>query len=274
MQERFEPREPLAVGEHRLRDLRAIGAAVGEDLRPEALDERVADVVVGCQQVMDDLVARDRRGAPGAERIERSRLAGADPTRDRDRDRAAPCRTRQASPLLLVGLVLRAGLVGCRLVGLGLIGGRFRRDLRGRRLLHLGLGNLCDDLVSRIRGFLDGLRLDRCDHLVSRNLARLAATSATTSSAETSVSSTTSTASASSSAPSTTAAALVGNASSESFRSGIEWTDSAPSARGTGTASSSTRFSESERRRRSPSTSRIRTFTGSPCETTSRGFST
>ena len=37
---------------------------------------------------------------------------------------------------------------------------------------------------------------------------------------------------------------------------------------------SSTRFSESERRRRSASISRISTLTGSPCETTSRGFST
>src|SRR6266487_4537407 len=36
----------------------------------------------------------------------------------------------------------------------------------------------------------------------------------------------------------------------------------------------STRLSESERRRRSPSTSMILAFTSSPCETTSRGFST
>ena len=65
-----------------------------------------------------------------------------------------------------------------------------------------------------------------------------------------------------------------GNASSDSRRFGVRWTDSAPSARGSGSAPSSTRLSESDRRRRSPSTSRIRTLTGSPCETTSRGFST
>src|SRR4249919_3386829 len=63
---------------------------------------------------------------------------------------------------------------------------------------------------------------------------------------------------------------VVGNASSESLRSGMVWTDSAPSARGTGWSPSSTRLSESERRLRSPSISRIRTLTASPCETTSR----
>ena len=72
MQQRFEPGELLAVAEDRLRDPRAIGPAVGaQDTVTEAGDDRVADLVVRRQQVMDDLVARDRRGAVRAERIER-----------------------------------------------------------------------------------------------------------------------------------------------------------------------------------------------------------
>ena len=84
----LEPREPLAVAEHRLGDLRPVGpTVVAEDLLAEPRDERVADVVVRREQVVDDLVARDRRGAVRAERLERRRLAGADAAGDRDRDR-------------------------------------------------------------------------------------------------------------------------------------------------------------------------------------------
>ena len=87
MEEPLQPREPLTVGEHRLRDLRAVRATVGEDVLTELRDDGVAHVVVGREQVMDDLVARDRRGPVRTERLERRRLAGADPARDGDRDR-------------------------------------------------------------------------------------------------------------------------------------------------------------------------------------------
>ena len=72
MQERFQPGQLLAVAEDRLRDPRAVGpAVVAQDVVAETRDERVADVVVRREQVMDDLVARDRGGAVRAERSER-----------------------------------------------------------------------------------------------------------------------------------------------------------------------------------------------------------
>ena len=68
----LEQGERLAVAEDDLRDpRRGRGAVLTEDLLAEPLDDRVADVVVGREQVMDDLVARDRRGAVRAERLER-----------------------------------------------------------------------------------------------------------------------------------------------------------------------------------------------------------
>src|SRR5262249_15969977 len=64
-----------------------------------------------------------------------------------------------------------------------------------------------------------------------------------------------------------------GNTSSERSRSGVPSIGSESSARWV-TPPPSTRFSESESRRRSASTSMIFAWTRSPCETTSRGFST
>jgi hypothetical protein len=246
MKQALEPREPLSIAKDRLRDTRPVGAAVlAQDLRPEPLDDRVADVIVRGEQVMDDLVARDRRSAACPERVERGRLARADATGDRDRDRAGRSGARQGPlrGLFGLGLVRRrhgicfGGRLGVGNLGLRLVSGRLGVGNLGLRLVGGGLGRLHGglvDLVGRrlVLGLLRLLRSGRRD-----GTAR-------------------------------------GKASSESFRSGVVWTDSAPSARGTGTASSSTRLSESESRRRSPSISRIRTLTGSPCETTSRGFST
>ena len=233
---------------------------------------------------MDDLVARDRRGPVRTERLERRRLAGADPARDGDRDRMsrrgrgkpAPTRSRRPRPRLRArrsgfGLRLRLGL-GDRLdlVGLsGLLGARPRRPPRRpprrRPRRHRLGGRLCLDRLGLL-GLLDDSRLG--DDLVGVRLGNgLSSASAASAASTASVAS-------SSAPPRPRRRPPVGNASSESFRSGVECTDAAPSARGTGTAPSSTRFSESESRRRSPSISRMRTFTGSPCETTSRGFST
>ncbi len=61
MKERLEPRERLAVGEDDLGDVAATG-------RPEAVEERVPDFRVVLDQLVDDLVARDRRGAVTRER--------------------------------------------------------------------------------------------------------------------------------------------------------------------------------------------------------------
>jgi hypothetical protein len=51
----FEPRELLAVGEDDLRD-------VGPLRRPVALEQRRRNLRVLFDQLVDDLVARDRRG--------------------------------------------------------------------------------------------------------------------------------------------------------------------------------------------------------------------
>ena len=86
MEQALEPRESLLVAEDRLGDARPVGSTVlAEHLRAEPFDDRVADVVVRCEQVMDDLVARDRRRAVCAKRFERGRLPRADATGDRDR---------------------------------------------------------------------------------------------------------------------------------------------------------------------------------------------
>jgi hypothetical protein len=56
----FEPRELLAVGEDDLRD-------VGPLRRPVALEQRRRDPRVLFDQLMNDLVAGDRRGAVARE---------------------------------------------------------------------------------------------------------------------------------------------------------------------------------------------------------------
>ena len=90
VEQAFEPRELLAIAEDRLRDPATVRAAVlTEHPLSEARDDRVAHLVVGREQVVDDLVARDGRGTVRAECLEGGGLAGADSPRDRDRDRAA-----------------------------------------------------------------------------------------------------------------------------------------------------------------------------------------
>src|SRR5262249_28842012 len=104
-------RDPLAIGR----------AVVAQDALAEAIDERTLDLGVGREEVMDDLVARHRRGAVPAEAFERRRLTGADPSGDGDRERA-----RDAAVGVGVG---GAGLVGLLLLGC----------VRFRLLLGLGL---------------------------------------------------------------------------------------------------------------------------------------
>jgi hypothetical protein len=79
MEERLEPVELGAVGEDELPDLRAVR-------RPEPLEQRGADVLVVRDQVVDDLVARDRGRAVSCERTQRLALPGADAAGDRDGD--------------------------------------------------------------------------------------------------------------------------------------------------------------------------------------------
>ena len=102
MEQLLEEVERLAVLEDANGDPFAIGRAVlAEDLLAEALDERALHLGVGREQMVDDLVARDRRGAVPAKRLERRRLAGADPSGDRDRERAGQ--------VTLVGVLLLGG---------------------------------------------------------------------------------------------------------------------------------------------------------------------
>ena len=90
MEQALEPLQQLAVAEHAVADEAAIGTpVVTEDPGAHPLDERVPHPVVDGEEMVDDLVARHRRGAVGAQRREQGRLAGADPARDRDRDRTA-----------------------------------------------------------------------------------------------------------------------------------------------------------------------------------------
>jgi len=62
MQELLEPQELLAIGEHELGD-------VTPPRRAEPLEQRLADLLVVLDQVVDDLVARDRGGAVPRERL-------------------------------------------------------------------------------------------------------------------------------------------------------------------------------------------------------------
>jgi hypothetical protein len=68
VQQAFQPREGLGVTENGMSDRRPIRTPVlAEDARPQSRDKRFADDVVGGEEVMDDLVARDSRRAVGAE---------------------------------------------------------------------------------------------------------------------------------------------------------------------------------------------------------------
>ena len=58
-----------------------------EDLLPQSLDERALDLVIGGEEMVDDLVARHGRCAVAAEALERARLSGTDAAGDRNRDR-------------------------------------------------------------------------------------------------------------------------------------------------------------------------------------------
>jgi hypothetical protein len=87
MEKRFQPGERLPVLEDDLGDGGTVDrAGVVEDAGAELLEQRAPDVRVLAQQLVDDVVARDRRGAMARERLQRLRLPGPDSPRDRDRD--------------------------------------------------------------------------------------------------------------------------------------------------------------------------------------------
>src|SRR5262245_26217810 len=143
MQKLLEEVERVAVLEDPECDSLAVGRPVlAEDLLAEPVEQFALDLRVGREEVMDDLVARDRGRAVAAEAFEGRRLAGADPPGDRDRERA-----RQASVgvgLLGVGLVGRFGVLGFGLdLSLGLeLGLRDRLDVGFRDRLEVGFRDL------------------------------------------------------------------------------------------------------------------------------------
>ena len=247
--------------------------------------------------MVDDLVTRDRGGTRPLERIQRFALPGADAAGDRDRDR----------PRHGLGCLVGLGLVAGRLVG---VDGRLRHRFIARGCLGVGgrLGfelDLGRSVRLRCRGVLE-LRLGGCLGLAAPARAP-ASGSATASASGSALPRPPALQRPRSPAPQPPRPRLrkrlglgnclglgrgrrvvverqrgrlvgppdpAGKTSSERLRFGVRCTDSPPSARGSGSTPSSTRFSESDRRRRSASTSRMSTLTASPCETTSRGFST
>src|SRR5437763_5196045 len=87
MQKRLEPGERLGVGEHDRRDRRAVDVAgIVQDARAEALEERGADLGILAEELVDDVVARDRRRAVRCEGLQGRGLTDPDTARDRDRD--------------------------------------------------------------------------------------------------------------------------------------------------------------------------------------------
>src|SRR5439155_25823533 len=213
MEQGFEPIELAAVAEHDLRDRSAVHVAcVLEHMSAPAVADRRSDLLVGLQELVDDLVARDDGCSVLGERLQGLALPRADSAGDRDRD--GPRQRYSADSGSLVGSSAAAGSAAAS------------------------------------------------GSAVSASASAIGSSSATgSSSTGASVSaagSSSSTASTSTGAPSSE------KTSSERSRSVAPTRCSLPS----------TRLSESERRRRSASTSRISTLTLSPCETTSRGFST
>ena len=83
MQQLLEPLELVAVGEDDLADARA----VADRLVAPALANRRAHVRVVREEVVHELVGRQRRGAVARERRERLALARRDAAGDRDRER-------------------------------------------------------------------------------------------------------------------------------------------------------------------------------------------
>src|SRR5206468_8923616 len=83
------PFERLAVGEHDLRDLRAVDLArLVQDAVAEARGQRLAHGRVLTEQAMDDLVAGDDGRAVACEGGEGLALAGPDAAGDGDGDRS------------------------------------------------------------------------------------------------------------------------------------------------------------------------------------------
>ena len=76
-----------AIGEDDLRDPSPVGPPVlSQHALAEPRDQRFPDRVVRGEQVVDDLVARDRGGAVMAARFERLALPRSDAARDGDGD--------------------------------------------------------------------------------------------------------------------------------------------------------------------------------------------
>jgi hypothetical protein len=88
VQHRLEEGEFVAVAEHELGDARAVDRPVfAQDALPELAEQLLAHLGVLAEQVMDDLVARDRRGPMLLEGEERLALARTDAAGDGDRER-------------------------------------------------------------------------------------------------------------------------------------------------------------------------------------------
>jgi hypothetical protein len=128
----LEEGERVTVAEDDAGDRRAVGSLVGaEYLRAEPRDQRGSDGIVGREEMVDDLVARDCRGTVPAECLQRGRLARPDATGDRYRDRSGNVRAGQGLALLC-GLFVRDGVI--------LDDGRLDRLRNLGRLCHNGFG--------------------------------------------------------------------------------------------------------------------------------------
>ena len=77
MKQPFQPLERRLILENQRGDLCAVG-------RSEAVEESGSDLRILRQEAVDDLVARERRGAVARERAQRLGLAGPDPPCDGD----------------------------------------------------------------------------------------------------------------------------------------------------------------------------------------------
>src|SRR5204863_10192832 len=82
-----EPLEPHQLGADREDDL-AYATAVTDRIGAPAVADRLADLRIAGEQIMDDRVGGQRRGAVSRERSQRLALARRDASGDRDRRRS------------------------------------------------------------------------------------------------------------------------------------------------------------------------------------------
>jgi hypothetical protein len=87
VQELLQEVERISIPEDAARDPLTIRSPVdAENLLSKPRNERSSDAVIVREEVVDDLVARHRRGAVSAKALERRGLPGADPAGDGDRE--------------------------------------------------------------------------------------------------------------------------------------------------------------------------------------------